>query len=120
MKSKGSREEHHRENIHRKEAPRDERVPVIALFDSAKMTWKEIQHVGFRTGQSISAEEKERLCERQKNLSINMGRYYTRDGIFLFFILVKRDSFGQKRAQLFFHKQNRKFPKFDPTFYARS
>lgn len=40
---------------------RDERVQIIALRDSAKMTWKEIERVSnvdFRTSQSIYSQAK--------------------------------------------------------------
>lgn len=61
MKSKGTWEEHHGNNIHRKEIIRDERVRIIALRDSTGMTWKEISYeivIDFRTCQKIYARAK--------------------------------------------------------------
>lgn len=61
MKTKGTRKEHHGENTNRKETTRDERVRIIALCDSAKMTWKEIEReteIDFRTCQSIYSRAK--------------------------------------------------------------
>lgn len=61
MKSKGTRENHHGNNIYRKETTRDERVRIIALRDGTGMTWREIGYeigVDFRTCQKIYARTK--------------------------------------------------------------
>lgn len=61
MKSKGTWEEHHGNNIHRKETTRIERVRIIAPRDITGMTWKEISYeigVDFRTCQKIYARAK--------------------------------------------------------------
>lgn len=43
MKIKGARKEKHGENRNRKETTHDEWVGIIALRNSARMTWKEIE-----------------------------------------------------------------------------
>ena len=61
MKVKGTRAKHFGSGIKNKETTRDERVEIVALWDKAKMTWKEIgeaMNIDFRTCQKIYARVK--------------------------------------------------------------